>query len=162
MQKALTQMNLKLHHVLSELTGVTGMAIVRDIVAGVRNPQALAAHRDGRCKASEQDIAAALTGNYRLEHLFALRQNFAAFEFHQLQIAQCDQAIAAQLASLADSCPPASRELPAARPRVKLSKNEPRGELRAPLTASWRGGYLRYVRTLYLTVSPPDLTGCSR
>jgi len=92
MQKALTQMNLKLHHVLSELTGVTGMAIVRDIVAGVRDPQVLAAHRDGRCKASEQDIAAALTGNYRPEHLFALRQNFEAFEFHQRQIAQCDPA----------------------------------------------------------------------
>jgi transposase len=103
MQKALTQMNLKLHHVLSDLTGVTGMAIVRDILAGVRDPQALAAHRDGRCKASEQDIAAALTGHYRPEHLFALRQNFAAFEFHQRQIAQCDQAIEAQLASLADS-----------------------------------------------------------
>jgi len=133
MQKALTQMNLKLHHLLSDLTGVTGMAIVRDILAGVRDPQALAAHRDGRCKASEQDIAAALTGHYRPEHLFALRQNFAAFEFHQRQIAQCDQAIEAQLASLAESRPPASRELPAARPRVKLSKNEPRGELRAPL-----------------------------
>jgi transposase len=133
MQKALTQMNLKLHHVLSDLTGVTGMAIVRDIVAGVRDPQALAAHRDGRCKASGQDIAAALTGNYRPEHLFALRQNFAAFEFHQRQIAQCDQAIAAQLARLADSRPPASRELPTARQRYKRSKNEPCGELRAPL-----------------------------
>jgi len=138
MQKALTQMNLKLHHLLSDLTGVTGMAIVRDTLAGVRDPQALAAHRDGRCKASEQDIAAALTGHYRPEHLFALRQNFAAFEFHQRQIAQCDQAIEAQLASLAESRPPASRELPAARPRVKLSKNEPRGE---PTIAAWRTGW---------------------
>jgi len=133
MQKALTQMNLKLHHVLSELTGVTGMAIVRDILAGVRDPQALAAHRDGRCKASEAEIAAALTGHYRAEHLFVLRQNFDAFEFHHRQIAQCDQAIDAQLAHLADNRPSAPSELPIARQRYKHSKNEPRGELRAPL-----------------------------
>jgi len=133
MQKALTQMNLKLHHVLSDLTGVTGMAIVRDILAEVRDPHVLAAHRDGRCKASAAEIAVALTGHYRPEHLFALRQNFEAFEFHQRQIVQCDQAIAAQLASLADSRPPTSSELPAARARSKPSKNEPHGELRAPL-----------------------------
>jgi transposase len=132
MQKALTEMNLKLHHVLSELTGVTGMAIVRDILAGVREPHLLAAHRDGRCKASEAEIAAALTGHYRAEHLFALRQNFEAFEFYQRQIAQCDP-IEAQLAHLADSRPSAPSELPTARQRYKHSKNEPRGELRAPL-----------------------------
>jgi hypothetical protein len=78
MQKALTEMNLKLHHVPSELTGVTGMAIVRDILAGVRDPHLLAAHRDGRCKPSEAEIAAALTGQHRPEHLFMLRQNFEA------------------------------------------------------------------------------------
>ncbi len=133
MQKALTQMNLQLHHVLSDLTGMTGMAIVRDILAGVRDPHALAAHRDGRCKASQQQIAAALTGNYRAEHLFVLRQNFVAFEFHQRQIADCDAAIEAQLATLADTRQPTSSELPAARPRCKPSKNEPRLELRSPL-----------------------------
>jgi transposase len=133
MQKALTLMNLKLHHVLSDLTGVTGMAIVRDIVAGVRDPRALAVHRHGGCQASEAEIAAALTGHYRAEHLFALRQNFEAFEFYQRQIAQCDHAIAAQLASLAETRQPVVRELPAARPRGKPSKNEPRVELRAPL-----------------------------
>ncbi len=133
MQKALTQMNLQLHHVLSDLTGVTGMAIVRDILAGVRDPHALAAHRHGGCKASEQEIAAALTGNYRAEYLFVLRQNFEAFEFHQRQIAQCDKAIEAQLTSLAETRQPVSPELPAARPRCQPSKNEPRVELRAPL-----------------------------
>jgi len=133
MQKALTQMNLQLHHVLSDLTGVTGLAIVRDILAGVRDPGTLAAHRDGRCKASQQEIAAALTGNYRAEHLFVLRQNFEAFEFHQRQIAQCDQAIEAQLTSLAETRQPTSSEPPAARARCKPSKNEPRVELRAPL-----------------------------
>ena len=133
MQKALTQMNLKLHHVLSDITGVTGMAIVRDILAGVRDPFRLAAHRHGGCKASQEEIIAALTGNYRPEHLLALRQNFEAFEFYQRQIADCDKAIESQLSSLAESCQPPTRELPAARPRCKLSKNEPRVELRAPL-----------------------------
>jgi transposase len=66
--QALTQMNLQLHHVLRDLTGVTGMAIVRDNLAGVRDPRALAAHRHGGCKTSEPEIAAALTGNYRPEY----------------------------------------------------------------------------------------------
>jgi transposase len=133
MQKALTQMNLKLHHVLSDITGVTGMAIVRDILAGVRDPHKLAAHRHGGCKATEQEIIAALTGNYRPEHLFALRQNFEAFEFYQRQLADCDQAIEAQLTQLMQTRQPPAQELPAARPRCKPSKNEPRVELREPL-----------------------------
>jgi transposase len=133
MQKALSQMNLNLQHVLSDITGVTGMAIVRDILAGVRDPWRLAAHRHGGCQASEQEIVAALTGHYRAEHLFALRQNFEAFEFYQRQITDCDQAIAAHLTTLAQASPPPAQELPAARPRCKPSKNEPRVELRAPL-----------------------------
>lgn len=133
MQKSLTQMNLMLHLVLSDITGVTGMAIVRDILAGVRDPVRLAAHRHGGCKASELEIIAALTGNYRDEHLFALRQNFEAFEFYQRQIADCDKAIESQLTSLAQSCQPPARELPAARLRCKPSKNQPRFELRLPL-----------------------------
>ncbi len=133
MQKALTQMNLQLHHVLSDIAGVTGLAIVRDILAGVRDPRALAAHRDRRCRASEQEIAAALTGNYRAEHLFVLRQNFEAYEFNQRQIAGCDRAIEARLATLAGNCEPPKTALPVARPRNKLSKNEPRLELRSPL-----------------------------
>lgn len=133
MQKALTQMNLQLHHVLSDLSGVTGLAIVRDLVAGVRDPQALAAHRDPRCQASAQEIAGALTGNYREEHLFVLRQNFAAYEFRQRQIADCDTAIEAQLAALARRRKPPKTALPAPRPRTRLSKNEPRLELRSPL-----------------------------
>jgi transposase len=133
MQKALTQMNLMLHHVLSDLTGVTGLAIVRDIWAGVRDPIRLAAHRHGGCKASEQEIIAALTGHYRAEHWFALRQNFAGFAFYLRQIADCDQAIEAQLTQLAQTRQPPAQELPAAKPRPKPSKNEPRVALRAPL-----------------------------
>jgi hypothetical protein len=73
MQKALIEMNLQLHNVISDITGMTGMRILRDIVAGITDPAVLATHRDYRCRASEEKIAASLTGNYRAEHLFALR-----------------------------------------------------------------------------------------
>jgi len=99
MQKALSQMNLQLHNVISNITGVTGMRIVRDILAGVHDPKALAAHRDYRCHAPEEEIAASLTGNYRPEHLFSLRQNYEAYEFHKRQIEACDAAIEAHLKS---------------------------------------------------------------
>ena len=72
MQKALVQMNIQLTEVLTDVMGVTGQAIIRDIVAGERDPKVLARHRNGRVKASEQDIAKALTGNWRDEHLFVL------------------------------------------------------------------------------------------
>ncbi len=72
MQKALQQMNLKLTNVLSDITGLTGLAIIRDIVAGERDPHKLAAHRDPHCRKSAAEIAASLTGNYKREHLFAL------------------------------------------------------------------------------------------
>jgi len=74
MQKALMRMNVQLHHVVSDITGVTGMKIIRAIVAGDRDPKLLAEHRDVRCKASAETIEQALTGNYRSEHVFALRQ----------------------------------------------------------------------------------------
>jgi hypothetical protein len=88
MQKTLTQMNL----VLSDITGTTGLKIMRSILDGERDPAALATHRDDRCKASPQEIIVALTGNYRAEHLFTLKQNFDAYEFICQQIAQCDTA----------------------------------------------------------------------
>ncbi len=87
MQKALTQMNLQLHTVITDLTGTTGLNIVRSILAGVHDPEQLAVHRDPRCKADKAELVAALTSNYRAEHLFSLRQNFAAYEFHLGQIA---------------------------------------------------------------------------
>jgi hypothetical protein len=73
MQKALMQMNVQLHHVVTDITGVTGMKILRALVAGERDPKVLANYRDVRCKASLETIEAALTGNYRPEHVFALR-----------------------------------------------------------------------------------------
>lgn len=74
MQKALMQMNVQLHHVVTGETGETGMRIVRAVVAGERDPAVLATHRDRRCHASEEEIAAALAGNWREEHVFALGQ----------------------------------------------------------------------------------------
>ena len=100
-QKALVQMNLQLHNVISDVTGVTGMRILRDIVAGVTDPMALAAHRDCRCRASQEEIAASLTGNYRAEHLFVLRQELELFDTFQQQILACDAEIESLLHALA-------------------------------------------------------------
>ena len=93
MQKALTQMNLLLHNVVSDITGVTGMSILKAILAGVRDPQVLASMRDKRCKNSVETIAKSLQGNYRQEHLFSLKQAVETFEFYQTQIADCDREI---------------------------------------------------------------------
>src|SRR5260370_1336345 len=81
MQKALTEMNLMLHIVVSDITGVTGLKIIHAILAGARDPERLAFHRDGRCHASHQELVSALTGNYRDEHLFSLPQNFTPSQF---------------------------------------------------------------------------------
>jgi transposase len=97
MQKALVQMNLQLQVVISDLAGLTGLRIIRDIVAGQTDPRQLARRRDGRCKASEEEIAAALTGHYRPEHLFVLQQNLELFDAFQRQIESCDARVEAHL-----------------------------------------------------------------
>jgi len=93
MQKALTLMNLQLHKVISDVTGVTGMLILRDIVSGETDPAVLARYRNSRCKASEEEIAASLTGHYRDEHLFVLRQQLEVYDFYQEKIHRCDEQI---------------------------------------------------------------------
>jgi transposase len=102
MQKALEQMNLKLGHVVSDIAGVTGLAIIRAILDGQRGPGELAKLRDRRCQADEETIARALQGNWRPEHLFELRQALELFEFYRQQIAACDREIEAQLTRFAD------------------------------------------------------------
>jgi transposase len=99
MQKALAQMNLLLHNVVSDITGVTGMRIIKAILAGERDTNVLASMRDRRCKNSVETIAKSLEGNYRPEHLFSLKQAVETFEFYQTQIAECDQAIEALLST---------------------------------------------------------------
>jgi len=115
MQKALSQMNLQLHNVVTDITGVTGMRIIKSILEGERNPRVLAAMRDVRCKNDETTIARSLQGNYRPEHLFSLRQALELYEFHQTKIADCDRQIMEQLQSFdsqdAPNCkPPADVE----------------------------------------------------
>ena len=92
MQKTMTLMNLQLHNVISDVTGVTGMAILRDIVAGHTDPAVLALHRDYRCKASNEEFVASLTGHYRGELVFALRQSIELYDVYQDKIRACDEA----------------------------------------------------------------------
>jgi len=93
MQKALDQMNLQLHHVISDITGLTGLAIIDAILSGERNPFILARLRHERIKASEEVIAKSLVGDYRIEHLFTLRQSVTAYRSYQQLIDDCDREI---------------------------------------------------------------------
>ena len=132
MQKALTFMNLQLHHVISDITGTTGMKIVRAIVAGERDPIVLAALRDTRCKASEQTICAALSGNYQPEHLFALAQALSLYDFYQHCIAECDAQIEAAVATLNVTRLIPETPLPKAKHRTK-QPNEVNFDVRAAM-----------------------------
>jgi hypothetical protein len=102
MQKALTQMNIRLANVISDITGVTGQAIVKAILDGQRDSRELAAYRDCRVDASEEEIAQALEGNWQEDQLFVLGQEQAGYEFCQKQITECDQQLAKYLARLED------------------------------------------------------------
>ena len=93
MQKALDQMNIHVHHAVTDLTGKTGLAIVRAIVGGQRDPEALAELRDARCKKSKAQIAEHLTGNWRQEHLFNLRMALRRFDETNAMIADYDRQI---------------------------------------------------------------------
>jgi hypothetical protein len=133
MQKALVQMNLQLPLVVSDITGVTGLRILRDIVAGHRDPHQLAEHRDHRCHASKAEFVAALTGHYRPEHLFVLQQNLELFDACQAQLAACDTAIEAHVHTLSTPLAAPTAALPAPRVTKKPRDNEPRFEIRTPL-----------------------------
>jgi transposase len=133
MQKALIQMNLQLPVVISDITGVTGLRILRDIVAGQRDPEHLAQHRDHRCRASKAEIVAALTGHYRPEHLFVLQQNLELLDTCQAQLAACDVAIEAHVRTLTAEVATPDTPVPAPRVTRKPRDNEPRFEIRTPL-----------------------------
>jgi transposase len=98
MQKALTQMNLQLHNVISDITGVSGLAIIDAILLGEHEPSKLSGLCDGRIKASRQVVAKSLVGDYRPEHLFCLQQALESYRHFQNQIAACDEHIEAMLA----------------------------------------------------------------
>ena len=132
MQKSLEQMNVKLTEVVSSIVGVTGTAIIRAILDGERDPRKLAALRNAKCARPESELAKALEGTWRPEHLFALKQAFALYEYLHAQIDECDAQIAAaldRLPALVEGEPPASK------PRRRGRKpNDPRYDATAKLT----------------------------
>jgi hypothetical protein len=135
MQKAMQQMNLQLTQVVSDITGVTGMHIIRAIVAGERDPVVLAQFRHPRCQSSQEMIAKALSGHYRDEHVFALNQALTLYDCYTAQIAACDQQIAQQYAAIQpvwhEDDPPPS--LPPDSKTNTHSKNAPSFNVRAAL-----------------------------
>ena len=100
MQKALTQMNLQIHHVLSDITGKSGLAIVNAIVSGKRDPEQLARLADGRIHAERETVIKSLVGNYRSEHLFTLRQSLEAYRHYQKMLVDCDREIEQHMSQL--------------------------------------------------------------
>jgi transposase len=134
MQKALTQMNLQLHHVVADITGASGLRIIRAIVGGERDPAVLAALRDHRCKASVETIRQALVGNYREEHVFALTQALELYDLYQAKVAACDARVEAVLERLRAAVPPPAEPLPPARARTRQA-NAPSFDVRAALHA---------------------------
>ena len=134
LHKALTQMNIQLQHVIADVTGVTGLAILEAILAGERDPVALAKLKNPRIQASTDTIAKSLRGDWRAEHLFTLRQTLATWNHYQTQITACDEAVARLLQGFAAKVDVAAQPLP---PRTSThkapQKNEPRFAARAEL-----------------------------
>jgi transposase len=132
MHKALMEMNLQLHHVVSDITGATGMRIIRAIVAGERDPEVLATFRDIRCHSSTEVIKAALVGNDRDEHIFALTQSLDLYDFYQTKIEDCDRKLEGAVAALTVK---AGGDVPAL-PKARTKRNQvnaPSFDVRAAL-----------------------------
>lgn len=135
LQKALMQMNVQLHHVVTDVTGTTGMRIIRAIVEGERNPMKLANHRDPRCHSSVDEIGAALSGNWREEHIFALRQALELYDTYHSKITECDARVETVLGRLRNAASPSAHQpLPPARHR-DATANAPTFDARAALHA---------------------------
>ena len=122
MHKALTQMNLQLHHVISDLTGVTGLAIVDAILAGERDSAVLAQLRDPRIKTDVETIRKSLVGNWRAEHLFTLKQSLEMFRNYRQQLVACDQEIERLLGEFDPGVDPNKKPLPPDRKRSRSGK----------------------------------------
>ena len=128
MQKALSQMNLHLSNVINDIAGLTGMAIIRAIISGERDPKKLVQFRHKNCKQPKDIIEKSLIGNYRQEHLFSLQQALEAFDFYQQQILKCDKQIESALAELTSSSPNLDRKeslQPAKTPRTYRGSGNP-------------------------------------
>jgi len=134
MQKALTQMNIQLANVISDLTGKTGLAIIDAILDGERDPQKLASLRDHRIKADTKTIAKSLTGDWKIEHVFTLRQARLIYSHYQQMVAECDIQIAALLRDFESRIDPLAVPLPPpTTSHVRPQRNEPKFDLRGEL-----------------------------
>jgi hypothetical protein len=135
MQKALDQMNLQIHRVLNDITGLSGLRILDAILTGERNSVTLARLCHSRVKSSEDTVAKSLEGDYRPEHLFALKQSLAAFRYYQSLIAEVDEEIKGQLGGLdsaanTEATPPKrTKASPYQKRRYEPKNFDMRGEL---------------------------------
>src|SRR5271169_3822418 len=135
MQKALTEMNVQLHHVVADITGATGLRIIHAILGGERNPAVLARMRDRRCHATVETIEKALAGNYRAEHLFALEQALALYDTYQQKASACDARIEAVLKELSICRGREAGPLPSPRQRMRRQPNGMLFDVRTALFA---------------------------
>lgn len=133
MQKALQQMNVQLHHVLSDITGESGMAVVRAIVGGERDPLRLVQMVNARVKATPAKIVAALAGDYRPEHLFALKVALTMYDQYTQQIIQCDEQLAHYVVSLESKSDPLQKILPKGKRNLRASDGANAQEVRSEL-----------------------------
>ena len=133
MHKALTQMNLQIHHVISDITGVTGLGIVDAILDGQRDATELAKLRNSHIKADQETIRKSLVGNWRLEHLFTLRQSRELYRTYQQRIVECDLEIEKLLPTFEPRVDPAEKPLPPDRKRNRAgNKRRKKTDIRIP------------------------------
>lgn len=134
MQKALEQMNLKLTEVVADITGLTGLTIIRAILKGERDAQTLAGYRHPGCVRSEEEIAKALQGHYRDEHIFALKQAVELYDFYTQQLQACDEQIEARYSDFVPQVDIVQNPPPSSRQRQRPGKgNTPTLDLRTQL-----------------------------
>ncbi|NIS59245.1 MAG: IS110 family transposase, partial [Proteobacteria bacterium] len=134
MQKALEQMNIQLHKVITDIIGVTGIRIIEAILNGERDPTKLAQLRDHRTRSDEETIAKSLEGDWREEHLFTLRQEFELYQIYREKITECDRKIEAYLGTFESKVDPDQKPLPKFKHgRKKRQGNQPEVDLRTPL-----------------------------
>jgi len=134
MQKSLNLMNLHLTNVISDITGVTGMKIIRAIVGGERDPKTLSQYRDPNCKNSEEVIAKSLEGNYQSDHLFTLQQGLELYDIYRAKIRICDEELEKLYSQFTPQVEIAENPLPSLRKKKKgKHKNEPDYDLRSYL-----------------------------
>ena len=133
MQKALTQMNIQLANVISDLSGRTGQAIIRAILAGERDPRKLAALSDRRIHATKEEIAKSLEGNWRPELLFVVKQQLEMYDIYQQRIAECDQKLQEHLTGFADAVLPEPNERPSLSKKTRQHRYMPQFPLTGEL-----------------------------